>query len=339
MQQHSASNQPTNNFFPEGFTPLRNGLRAHIKAGKFSPFDLGVYTFLHFNADWATGIYTGCALAIAFGFGDSALKQQVQKSLRRLRDAQYINYPRGNGARNSYAICIHKYVITTGERSGLRLNAWKNGELNTPVYERWNCQNGQGTVRELSGNSGVHGQPDEKNEVGNSSENSPERSRNGSGTVTEPSLDNTNKSIPTILSKNTAEGVVDTHSPTQNLSGKAKSNPKLLADMRSIWDFHLHDPWNTSPADIRTCHALAEEHGATEFLLAFDCWCRNDADDQIEMRYAETLRFPLLKFFPQFDYYLQRAQTGEETKWRTKKCPPILEWLIVNEPVRQGVAQ
>jgi len=75
----------------DNFTPIRNGLSEHIKLGRLGPYDLGVYLFLHLHADWATGIYTGSALGIAFGFGDSCIKKHIQKSLRRLRDRVYIN--------------------------------------------------------------------------------------------------------------------------------------------------------------------------------------------------------------------------------------------------------
>src|SRR5881394_3813023 len=86
----------------DNFTTIRNGIREHIKAGKLNPFDLGVYVFLHLWADWATGVCHGCALSIAFMFGDSRLKNHIQQSLRRLRERGYINYRKGDGARGAY---------------------------------------------------------------------------------------------------------------------------------------------------------------------------------------------------------------------------------------------
>jgi hypothetical protein len=116
------------------FTAIRNGIRQHIKAGKLSPFDLGIYVFLLLWADWATGIYLGCALGIACQFNDPRQKEPIQKSLRRLRDHQYINYKKGDGSRKGYPILIDKYEPTVGELIGKRLNAWKHGELAMPEY-------------------------------------------------------------------------------------------------------------------------------------------------------------------------------------------------------------
>jgi len=90
------------------------------------------------HVDYATGIYTGCALGIAFGFGDPRIQGQIQKSLRRLKDRGFINYPKGNGSRGPYRILINKYEPRGGELSGTRLNAWKHGELCQPEYEAGN---------------------------------------------------------------------------------------------------------------------------------------------------------------------------------------------------------
>src|SRR4051794_8761323 len=135
----------------DNFTPIRNGLWDHIREGKLCPFDLGIYVFLHLRADWASGIYRGCALTIAHGFNDPSLKLHINKALIRLRDRHYINYPKGNGTRGGYPILIHKYEVTVGELSGTRLNAWKHGTLARPEYETWN---GHGRVEQQSRKSG-----------------------------------------------------------------------------------------------------------------------------------------------------------------------------------------
>jgi hypothetical protein len=133
------------------FTPIRNGILEHIQAGHLCPFDLGIYLVLHLRADWSTGIYQGCALTLAYQFGNPSLKAHIQKSLRRLRDRQYVNYRKGDGKRKGYPILINKFFVTVGEQSGCKLNAWKHGELCIPEYEP---QNGDGTVVALSWNSG-----------------------------------------------------------------------------------------------------------------------------------------------------------------------------------------
>lgn len=135
----------------DNFTAIRNGILEHIQEGKLCPFDLGIYVFLHLRADWSTGIYHGCALGIAHAFNEPSLKHHINKSLIRLRERRYINYPKGCGRRGGYEVLIHKYHVTVGEQSGMRLNAWKHGELCKSEYEQWN---GYGTVGEQSRNSG-----------------------------------------------------------------------------------------------------------------------------------------------------------------------------------------
>jgi hypothetical protein len=119
----------------EGFSKIRNGLRDHIKDGKMCPTDLGVYLYLHMSCDYATGIYTGTALGIAYGFGDVTLKDKIKHTLNRLRKSRFINYRNGNGKRKGYAILIDKYEPTYGARSGQRLNAWKHADSVIPEYE------------------------------------------------------------------------------------------------------------------------------------------------------------------------------------------------------------
>jgi len=131
----------------DNFTAIRNGILEHLASGNLSPFDLGVYLYLHLRADWATGIYRGCALTVAHGFDDPALRGHINKSLIRLRSRKYINYRKGDGRRGGYPILINKYHVTVGELSFHRLDAWKHGQLCKPEYEPWN---GRGTVEELS---------------------------------------------------------------------------------------------------------------------------------------------------------------------------------------------
>jgi hypothetical protein len=121
----------------DGFTKIRNGIVEHINDGKLSPFDLGIYTYLQLRADWTTGIVKTCAASIAYGFSDASLTKAIQRSLHRLRDRHYINYPEGYGKRGRYEILIHKYRVAVGRLSGMELNAWKNGFLVKPEYQPW----------------------------------------------------------------------------------------------------------------------------------------------------------------------------------------------------------
>ena len=133
----------------DNFTALRNGILEHRRAGKMPPFDSGIFDHLLARCNWQTGIYHGCALSLAFDFGDISLKEPIQRCLRRLRDRKYINYPQGTGKRGGYDILIHKYEIVVGKLSGMRLNAWAHNGLAVAEYEP---QNGRQTVDTLSAN-------------------------------------------------------------------------------------------------------------------------------------------------------------------------------------------
>jgi hypothetical protein len=136
----------------EGFAQIRNGLKEHIEAGKLCPTDLGVYTFLHLYCDYATGIYKGTALGIAFRMGDASYKGMVNKSLARLKKIRFINYREGKGKRGGYQILIDKFEPTFGELRGRRLNAWKSDSNGIPTYDAGTVEersrNGEETVEE-----------------------------------------------------------------------------------------------------------------------------------------------------------------------------------------------
>jgi hypothetical protein len=118
-----------------GFTPIRNGILEHLEQRKMTLMEFGVYMLVQLRADWATGVYRGCALTIAYQFGDPDIRSQVKDVLSRLKKKQYINYSPEKGRRGAYEILIHKFEPRVGRLSGTRLNAWKHGDLAVPEYE------------------------------------------------------------------------------------------------------------------------------------------------------------------------------------------------------------
>lgn len=122
----------------EGFAKIRNGIREHIKQGKLTPQDLGVYLYLHLECNWTTGIYHGTALGIAFGFDNPRLKTNIQQSLARLRQSGFINFRKGDGTHKGYDILIHKFEPQGGKLKDQRLDAWKHGDKVIPAYEPLN---------------------------------------------------------------------------------------------------------------------------------------------------------------------------------------------------------
>ena len=59
------------------------------------------------RSTYATGIYTGCALTLAYQFGQPKREKTYRAALRRLKRKRYINYPRGVGKKGGYTILIH----------------------------------------------------------------------------------------------------------------------------------------------------------------------------------------------------------------------------------------
>lgn len=97
--------------------------------------EFAFYMMLHLRADWATGIYRGCALTLAYQFGAANLHIQVKDALLRLKRKKYINYSPDKGRKGAYEILIHKYEPRVGRLSRTRLNAWKHEGLAKPEYE------------------------------------------------------------------------------------------------------------------------------------------------------------------------------------------------------------
>lgn len=118
------------------YTMVRDGLKEHIELGRMTPADLGVYVMMHMERNWETGIYIGSSDKLAFSFGGTGYKKDIQKSLNRLRDNGFINYKEGTGRRGNYPILLHKCDITRGKMRGMRLNAFAEGSLTSPVYEK-----------------------------------------------------------------------------------------------------------------------------------------------------------------------------------------------------------
>ena len=138
------------------FIPIFTGLDEHLRLGKMSLTDLGVYLLLHRWCEWRWGIYYGCAATIASLMGGRAEKSEVQRSLNNLRRYHFVNYRLGTGSRGSYNILIHKFLPRVGELRGYRLNAFDENSLDQPFYE---YTNGERTVEGLSTDGGRTVQP------------------------------------------------------------------------------------------------------------------------------------------------------------------------------------
>jgi hypothetical protein len=119
----------------DGYTPIRNGILEHLQQGKLTPLEFSIYMLIHLRADWATGIYRGCALTLAYQFGNPGLQVQIKDALLRLKRKRYLNYSPDKGRKGGYEILIHKYEPREGRLIGTRLNAWKYEDKAAPEYE------------------------------------------------------------------------------------------------------------------------------------------------------------------------------------------------------------
>ena len=126
----------------------------------------------------------------------------------------------------------------------------------------------------------------------------------------------------------------------QNPSGN-NDPAALLSDLRTIYEHHNLSgisTWNFTPAHLQRVAELEQQYGRICFLLAFDCWCCNDAYDQLETKHSDGLKFPLKKFLGQVPDYIAKSQDPYEVKRRSKPETCRLIRLAANE-VESDLAQ
>jgi len=102
--------------------------------------------------------------------------------------------------------------------------------------------------------------------------------------------------------------------PTPKTAGKKDfiDKDRLFHEMRGMWrKENLMSVYNTTPRQDGQLLKLARTHGVVDFLGGYAIWLRNDAADHIEMRYADSLSFPLRKFIEQASSYIQEFRNNE----------------------------
>jgi hypothetical protein len=117
-------------------------LQDHLIAGRIDFFDLGIYLTIHWQADFATGVWWGSAAKLhATGAGGFSLRH-VQRSLQTLRAIGFLapfhkGGPRGHkhGQRGNYPVLLNKYRPLSGALRGKWLNAAASTDWRHPVYE------------------------------------------------------------------------------------------------------------------------------------------------------------------------------------------------------------
>jgi hypothetical protein len=116
------------------FAVMRD-LQDHLIAGKLNFFDLGIYTTIHWQADFKTGVWWGSAPRLhAIGPSGFSLRY-VQRSIEKLTRIGFLKPFHKHGQRGNYPVLINKYEPLLGALRNFRLNAKESTDWRSPKYE------------------------------------------------------------------------------------------------------------------------------------------------------------------------------------------------------------
>jgi hypothetical protein len=119
----------------QGRFAIMRDLQDHLIAGKISFFDLGIYTAIHWQADFKTGVWWGSAPKLhAIGPTGFSLRS-VQRSIEKLTRIGFLKPFHKHGQRGNYPVLINKYLPLSGARRNFRLNAVESTDWRSPKYE------------------------------------------------------------------------------------------------------------------------------------------------------------------------------------------------------------
>jgi hypothetical protein len=118
-----------------GFAKIRAGLEEHLIAGHIGFFEAGIYTTIHLQANFRTGLWFGSAPRLLATAGRGASLRSVQHALERLIEIQFLRSFHIHGTRGNYPVLIHKYEPSCGALKGMRLNAIASDNWRRPIYE------------------------------------------------------------------------------------------------------------------------------------------------------------------------------------------------------------
>jgi len=119
----------------ERYVPLRPGIEEHLVRGAMSVCELGIYSLIHLQADYRTGIWRGSAPRILATAPRGASLRQIQRALEHFQELGYLKSFRPRGARGNTAYLIDKFTVRSGALKGHKLNAAKSESWQHPLYE------------------------------------------------------------------------------------------------------------------------------------------------------------------------------------------------------------
>jgi hypothetical protein len=116
------------------FIVLRD-IQDHAIRGDLSLFDLGVYSVIHFQTEFSTGLWFGSAARVHATAPEGASLRDVQRSMEHLEELRFLRSFRKHGQRGNAPYLVHKYEPLTGALRGKRLNAFASDDWRARVYE------------------------------------------------------------------------------------------------------------------------------------------------------------------------------------------------------------
>jgi hypothetical protein len=119
----------------ERSVPIRPGIEDHLVRGALSLSEFGIYTLIHIQADYRTGIWRGSAPRILATAPRGASLRKIQRALEHLEELGYLKSFRPQGVRGNTPYLIDKFTVRSGALKWRRLNAAQSASWRDPCYD------------------------------------------------------------------------------------------------------------------------------------------------------------------------------------------------------------
>jgi hypothetical protein len=116
------------------FIVLRD-IQDHEIRGDLSFFELGVYSVIHFQTEFSSGVWIGSAARVHATAPRGSSLRDVQRAIEHLEELRFLRSFRVRGQRGNAPHLVHKYEPLMGALKGKRLNAFFSDDWRHPVYE------------------------------------------------------------------------------------------------------------------------------------------------------------------------------------------------------------
>lgn len=114
---------------------IMRDLQDHLTAGRISAFDVGIYTIIHWQTDFKTGLWWGSAPKIHATAPRGTNLRDVQRSIQTLTLVGFLKPFHSHGQRGNYPVLLNKYEPLSGALRGSRLNAALSDDYRQPKYD------------------------------------------------------------------------------------------------------------------------------------------------------------------------------------------------------------